>query len=44
MDWKTELEQMREKLELTGCVCCMEYEEALEIKEALKIESLVRSK
>jgi hypothetical protein len=39
MDWKTELECMKEKLELLGCAC-MEPEDALEIKEALKIESL----
>jgi hypothetical protein len=38
MDWKTELECMKEKLERLGCAC-MEPEDALEIKEALKIEN-----
>jgi hypothetical protein len=38
MDWKTEFEQMKERLECLGCAC-MEHEEALEIKEALKDEA-----
>ena len=39
MAWKTEFERLRDKLELLYC-SCMEYEDALEIKEALKTESL----
>lgn len=39
MEWKTELEKMKEKIELHGC-SCMEYEDALEIKEALKTEDI----
>ena len=39
MDWKTELECMKEKFELLDCAC-MDHEDALEIKEALKTESL----
>ena len=42
MEWKTEFEQLKEKIELLNCAS-MEYEDALEIKEALEIE-FIRSK
>jgi len=35
MEWKTELERLKEKLELLDCTC-MEHKQAEEIREALK--------
>ena len=39
MEWKTEFECQKERLELLDCTS-MKHEEALEIKEALLTESL----
>jgi len=38
MEWKTELERMKEKIELLGSTC-LECQDALEIKEALRTEN-----